>query len=52
MLKLDYLSRFYLNARYKEDIRELSKGITDQVAREYLNFAGEFIEWLYQKMKQ
>lgn len=49
---LDFLSRFYLNARYKEDINELSRGITEDIAREYMAFTKEFIEWLYQKMKR
>ena len=51
MIKLDFLSRFYINARYKEDLKELSKGITENVAQDYLVFTEEFIKWLYQKMK-
>jgi HEPN domain-containing protein len=52
MIKLDFLSRFYINSRYKEDLNELSKGITEKVAQDYLKFTEEFVEWLYQKMKQ
>jgi len=31
LLKLDFLSSFYINARYKEDLQKLSKGITEPV---------------------
>ena len=48
---LDFLSRYYINARYKEDLEELSKGITDSVAQDFIRFTEEIIEWLYQKMK-
>ena len=33
LIKIDFLSQYYLNARYKEDIEELSSQITDEVAR-------------------
>jgi HEPN domain-containing protein len=35
LMKLDFLSNYYINARYKEDLQQLSKVVT----------------WLYQKMK-
>jgi HEPN domain-containing protein len=49
--KLDFLSRFYLNARYKEDIQELSRGITEEFCQEFLRFSEGMIKWLCQKMK-
>jgi HEPN domain-containing protein len=51
LVKLDFLSRYYINARYKEDLKELSKGITLKVAQDFVQFTEEIIEWLYQKMK-
>lgn len=51
LVKLDFLSRYYINARYKEDLEELSKGITLKVAQDFVQFTEEIIEWLYQKMK-
>ncbi len=51
LLKLDFLSRFYLNARYKEDIKELSRGITEGVSQGFIQFSEEMIRWLCQKMK-
>jgi len=51
LLKLDFLSRFYLNARYKEDIKELSRGITKGVSQGFIQFSEEMIRWLCQKMK-
>jgi HEPN domain-containing protein len=32
LMKLDFLSSYYINARYKEDLSELSRGITDKTA--------------------
>jgi len=52
LLKLDFLSSYYINARYKEDLQELSKGITDTVAQDFITFTEGIIEWLCQKMKQ
>ena len=52
LLKLDFLSSYYINARYKEDLEELSKGITDTVAQDFITFTEGIIEWLCQKMKQ
>ena len=51
LLKLDFMSRFYLNARYKEDIKELSKGITESVSQDFIEFSEEMIRWLCQKMR-
>ena len=51
LLKLDFLSSFYINARYKEDLQQLSKGITEPVVRDFIQFSEELIKWLCQKMK-
>ena len=50
--KIDFLSQYYLNARYKEDIEELSLQITPDTAKDYLNFSKETIKWLIHKIKQ
>jgi HEPN domain-containing protein len=49
--KLDFLSSYYINARYKEDLQQLSKGISEQVGRDFIQFSEELIRWLCQKMK-
>ena len=49
--KIDFLSQYYLAARYKEDIEELSIQITADTANEYLTFSKEKIEWLTRKIK-
>jgi len=49
--KMDFLSQYYLNARYKEDIEELLSQITDDIAIDFLSFIKEKIEWLTLKMK-
>jgi HEPN domain-containing protein len=49
--KIDFLSQYYLAARYKEDIEELSLQITADTANEYLTFSKEKIEWLTRKIK-
>lgn len=51
LLKLDFLTSFYINARYKEDLQQLSKGITEPVVRDFIQFSEELITWLCQKMK-
>jgi HEPN domain-containing protein len=51
LLKLDFLSSFYINSRYKEDLQQLSKGITEPVVRDFIQFSEELIKWLCQKMK-
>jgi len=51
LLKPDFLSSFYINARYKEDLQQLSKGITEPVVRDFIQFSEELIKWLCQKMK-
>ena len=50
--KLDFLSQFYLNARYKEDVEELSLQVTADVARDFLSFAKDKIAWLTLKIRQ
>jgi len=51
LLKLDFLSSYYINARYKEDLQQLSKGITETVVRDFIQFSEGLITWLCQKMK-
>ena len=52
LVKLDFLSHYYINALYKEDLQELSKGITESVAQDFIQFSENTIKWLYRKMKQ
>lgn len=49
--KIDFLSQFYLNARYKEDIEDLSSQITADITKDFLIFTKEKIKWLILKMK-
>ena len=49
--KMDFLSQYYLNARYKDDIDELLSQITPDKAKDFLNFTKEKSQWLIQKMK-
>ena len=51
LIKLDFLSNYYINARYKEDLQQLSKGITETLVRDFINFSEGLIEWLCQRMK-
>ena len=51
LTKLDFLSSYYINARYKEDLQQLSKGITEGVARDFIDFAEGLTTWLQKKMK-
>jgi HEPN domain-containing protein len=51
LTKMDFLSIYYINARYKEDLQQLSKGITEGVARDFIDFAEGLITWLQKKMK-
>jgi HEPN domain-containing protein len=51
LIKLDFLSSYYINARYKEDLNELSKGISETVVKEFIEFTEDTIKWLYQKMR-
>ena len=51
LVKLDYLSSYYINARYKEDLQQLSKGISEGVVRDFIAFSEEQITWLQKKMK-
>jgi HEPN domain-containing protein len=43
--RLDFLSQFYLNARYKEDIQELSRQVGEDTAREFVWWAREKFTW-------
>jgi HEPN domain-containing protein len=49
--RIDFLSQYYLNARYKDDLRELVRAVSKEIAREYLEFAEGKARWLTQKMK-
>lgn len=49
--KLDFLSNYYINARYKEDLQQLAKGISEAVAQDFVQFTEGVIAWLCQKMK-
>lgn len=51
LMKLDFLSSYYINARYKEDLEQLSKGITEGLVQEFIQFSERLITWLGQKMK-
>lgn len=51
LIKIDFLSQYYLNARYKEDIEELSLQISDVMAKGYLTFSKEKIKWLTLKIR-
>jgi HEPN domain-containing protein len=51
LIKLDFLSSYYINARYKEDLEQLSRGITETRAQDFIQFTEDLIEWLCQKMK-
>jgi HEPN domain-containing protein len=51
LVKLDFLSSYYINARYKEDLHQLSRGITESVARDFVQFSEGVIAWLCQKIK-
>ena len=48
---LDFLSSYYINARYKEDLKQLSSGITEKTVQDFIEFSEGLISWLYQKMK-
>jgi HEPN domain-containing protein len=51
LVKLDFLSSYYINAHYKEDLQQLSRGITESVARDFVQFSEGVIAWLCQKIK-
>jgi HEPN domain-containing protein len=51
LVKMDFLSNYYINARYKEDLEQLSKGINEPVVRDFIQFTEKLIAWLCQKMK-
>lgn len=51
LIKFDFLSRYYINARYKEDLNQLSRGITESIARDFIQFSEEIIKWLSKRMK-
>jgi HEPN domain-containing protein len=50
LLKVDFLSSYYINARYKEDLEQLSKGINEPIVRDFIQFSEGLIAWLCQKM--
>lgn len=51
MKKIDYLSMYYINARYKNDIKKLSKNIDKKICKEFLDFTKKVVKWLKQEMK-
>ena len=51
LVKLDFLSNYYINARYKEELHQLSKGINEPVVQDFIQFSEGLITWLCQKMK-
>jgi len=51
LMELDFLSSYYINARYKEDLQQLSKGITGPMVQDFVQFSEGLITWLCQKMK-
>jgi HEPN domain-containing protein len=51
LLKLDFLSQYYINARYKEDIEELSRGITEEFSKNIIDFSKEMIEWIAKRIQ-
>jgi len=51
LIKLDFLSSYYINARYKEDLQQLSRGITEITAQDFIQFTDDLVRWLCQKMK-
>jgi HEPN domain-containing protein len=51
MVKLDFLSQYYINARYKDDVAELARGITKEMVSGFITFSKETIEWLKREMK-
>jgi HEPN domain-containing protein len=51
LIKMDFLPSYYINARYKEDLEQLSKGITESVVQDFIQFFEGLITWLCQKMK-
>jgi HEPN domain-containing protein len=48
--RLDFLSQFYLNARYKEDIQELSRQVGEDTARECVRWAREKMTWCIREL--
>lgn len=50
LMRLDFLSSYYINARYKEDLQDLARGITESVAQDFIQFSERLIQWLCQKM--
>ena len=51
IMKLDFLSSYYINARYKEDLDQLSKGMSEAMVEDFMKFSEGLITWLCQKIK-
>src|SRR3990172_6088615 len=47
LMRLDFLSNYYINARYKEDLQQLEKGISEAVAQDFMQFAADLITFLF-----
>ncbi len=51
LIKLDFLSEYYINSRYKEDLAEILKGLTRDFAEDILAFSKQVVGWLIQGIK-
>ena len=48
--RFDFLSQYYLNARYKEDLAELARQVGEDVAKQFLEFTKGTMGWLTHAM--
>lgn len=46
-----WIDRAIYNARYKEDLKQLSRGINEKVVQDFIQFSEEMMAWFFQKMK-
>ena len=49
--RFDFLSQYYLNARYKVDIQELMRQVGEETACQFVDFTRERITWLTRKIR-
>jgi HEPN domain-containing protein len=49
--RLDFLSQYYLNARYKEDLQDLTKQVGEEVAQQFLAFTRRKMQWCTRGMR-
>jgi len=52
MRRFDYLSQYYLNARYKEDLQDLLQQVGEGTARQFIDFTRGCVAWLTRKIKR